>query len=59
MHTHVQNIKNIFLYPPLSAKAPISGDKIAINTEEIDTTLPHKIEPLSGVEAIKSTKNVE
>ena len=52
-------MRNIFLYPPLSAIAPIIGDNIATHIADILTALPHIIAPISPLGAIKSVKNVE
>jgi hypothetical protein len=59
IQTQDQKIKKIFLYPPLSAIAPIIGDKKAMHNEEIATALPHRIAPSCGLEAMKSVKKVE
>ena len=57
---HVQNIKNNFLYPPLSAIAPIIGDKIATNSDDIVIAFPQAETPASSdPKKIVEAKNVE
>ena len=58
MHTHVQIIRYNFLYPPLSAIAPIIGDKIATTIPVIDIPLDHNIVPIISFSAITVVKNV-
>ena len=45
IHTKVQNIKNVFLYPPRSAIAPIKGDKKATIRAVIVIALDHRAVP--------------
>jgi len=60
IHTQVQKIKNNFLYPPLSAIAPIIGDKNATINEEIVIAFPHAETPASSEpKKIVEAKNVE
>ena len=58
IHTYVQNIRNSFLYPPLSATAPIMGDNNATVKAVIVIALDHNVVPIISFSAITLVKNV-
>ena len=60
IHIQVQKIKNNFLWPPLSAIAPIIGDKNAIIKDEMVIAFPHADTPASSEpKKIVEAKKVE